>query len=112
MNINIKTAFLIFVIALLLSSGAAAQRSYITNKFKNDDASKNIKICFQDVDWPPYTFGPNSRFNGKGALPELLAYIEKDLDVKFEFFAIPWKRCQKIVALNEMDGALETSFRE
>jgi polar amino acid transport system substrate-binding protein len=112
MNINIKTALCIFVIALLFYSGAVAQKSNSNNKPKDNGASKKIKICFQDVDWPPYTFGPNSRFNGQGALPELLTYIEQDVDVKFEFFAIPWKRCQKIVALNEMDGALETSFRE
>jgi polar amino acid transport system substrate-binding protein len=113
MKITIKTTCCLFVIALFFCSSALAQENDSHNgKLITKDATKKIKICFQDVDWPPYTFGPNSRFNGQGALPELLTYIEKDVDVKFEFFAIPWKRCQKIVALNEMDGALETSFRE
>jgi polar amino acid transport system substrate-binding protein len=113
MKITIKKICCIFVIALFFCSSAFAQSNDSNNdKSITKDATKKIKICFQDVDWPPYTFGPNSNFNGQGALPELLAYIEKDVDVKFEYFAIPWKRCQKIVALNEMDGALETSFNE
>jgi polar amino acid transport system substrate-binding protein len=113
MKITIKMTCCLFVIALFFCSSVFAQEND-SNKGEliAEDATKKIKVCFQDVDWPPYTFGPSSRFNGQGALPELLAYIEKDVDVKFEFFAIPWKRCQKIVALNEMDGALETSFRE
>jgi polar amino acid transport system substrate-binding protein len=113
MKITIKMTCCLFAIALFYCSNALAQENDSNNgKLITKDATKKIKICFQDVDWPPYTFGPDSRFNGQGALPELLTYIEKDVGVKFEFFAIPWKRCQKIVALNEMDGALETSYRE
>ena len=99
MRVSIKSTCCIFVIALLFCLSVYAQ-------------DQEIKICFQDVDWPPYTFGPNSRFIGQGALPDLLAFIEKDINVRFKFYAIPWKRCQKIVEANKMDGALETSFRE
>ena len=95
MGINIKTAFCIFVIALLFYSGAVAQESNSTKKLKENGVPKKIKICFQDVDWPPYTFGPSSRFNGKGSLPELLTYIEKDVNVKFEFLRSHGKDVKK-----------------
>ena len=79
---------------------------------KKNDATVDIRICFQDVDWPPYTFGPNSNFNGKGALPDLLTYIEKDIDVILNFMRFHGKGAKKSLRQMKWMGHWKQAFEK
>jgi len=75
-------------------------------------AKNEVTIAIEDNDFAPYTFGKKSKFKGQGALVDLLKSFEKDLNIKFKFVTMPWKRCLTKMRKNQVDGVFNASFKE
>ena len=71
----------------------------------------NITIAIENNDFPPYTFGNKSKHKGKGVLVNLLKSFENDIQVKFKFINVPWKRALTLLGQNKIDGVFNASFK-
>ena len=78
----------------------------------NSLAKEKVTIAIEDNDFAPWTFGKKSKFKGQGALVELLKSFEKELNIKFSFQVMPWKRCLSKMRKNQVDGVFNASFKE
>lgn len=88
-----KTHF-IFLIAFLIS----------TLNAKADVELKEISLCHEDNEVFPWLLN-----NENGLIHKQMKLIEKEAKVKFKLISMPWKRCQLLAKMGEIDGILSAS---
>lgn len=64
-----------------------------------------IKLCYEDVVVFPWITGEKQGL----ALSEM-QFIEKKLNIKFQFVRLPWKRCMLEAQSGKVDGLIAASF--
>lgn len=69
-------------------------------------AEKTIALCVEDKEVRPSRLAV-----GKGLNYDLLAAVGKRLGLRFEYRAMPWRRCLAELTGNRVDGAFAASFR-
>lgn len=69
-------------------------------------ATETVTLCVEDKEVRP------SRISvGKGLNYDLLAGVARRLDLRFEYRALPWRRCLAELTGNRVDGAFAASYR-
>lgn len=64
-----------------------------------------LKLCFEDTSVYPWITGDD-----KGLVLFELAMVEKDLNQKFEYIRLPWRRCLQDVQSGRVHAAIAASF--
>ena len=88
-----KTHFIFLTLFLLFSFN-----------IKADVELKEISLCHEDNEVFPWLLN-----NQNGLIHKQMQIIEKEAKVKFKLISIPWKRCQLLVKMGEIDGVLSAS---
>lgn len=71
----------------------------------NSHAHLPLRFCFEDVQQQPWTTPDKQGLNFV-----LLNAVEKSLNEKFVYVALPWKRCLAYVANGEVDGVVAAVY--
>ncbi len=66
-----------------------------------------VKLCYEDVAVFPWITGDR-----QGLAIEELRMVEKNLNIKFKFVRLPWKRCQTQAKMGQVDGVIAASFNK
>ncbi|MES2899945.1 MAG: amino acid ABC transporter substrate-binding protein [Pseudomonadota bacterium] len=70
-------------------------------------AKEQVLLCFEKKIVAPWRLA-----NQTGLNFDLLAIVEARMNIKFNYQALPWKRCLAKMQTNEVDGAFSVSFTE
>lgn len=65
---------------------------------------KEVSLCHEDNEVFPWLVG-----NESGLVHKQIQIIEADTKIKFKIISMPWKRCQLLVKMGEVDGLLSAS---
>lgn len=79
----------------------------ITPVFNASASVENVKLCYEDVIVFPWITGDKQGL----ALSEM-QFIEKKLNIKFQFVRLPWKRCMLEAQSGKVDGLIAASFTQ
>lgn len=66
-----------------------------------------LTLCYEDQDSYPWVMT-----DGSGLNLELLGLVEQALGLRFNYVAVPWKRCLSGLELGTYDGAFASSFKQ
>lgn len=77
-------------------------------------APEKIRIMYVTLQNPPFTLGKGTLIDWTrpGTTIELLKIAERNLNLKFEFKRVPWKRALMMTEANETDAIFHSSFKE
>jgi len=70
-------------------------------------AEQRLTLCYEDQDSYPWVMT-----DGSGLNLELLALVEQALRLRFNYVAVPWKRCLSGLEQGAYDGAFASSFKQ
>jgi polar amino acid transport system substrate-binding protein len=68
---------------------------------------RTLTLCYEDQDSYPWVMT-----DGSGLNLELLALVEQALQLRFNYVAVPWKRCLSGLEQGTYDGAFASSFKQ
>ncbi len=74
----------------------------------------SLRLCYENREQPPYYLGdsivvPSQR---QGIYVDILSKVTTELGIGLQWVRRPWKRCLRLLELNEVDGVLGASFLE
>lgn len=78
--------------------------TFLQNSFATPE---EIKLCYEDVTVYPWITGDK-----KGLAISELQLVEKNLNLKFKYIRLPWKRCQSQARAGLVDGIIAASFNK
>lgn len=87
-------------------AGALLALSLLSPTAHAAGGKETVALCFEQQDVLPW----RSR-QGGGLNFALLKMVEQQLDIRFDYQAVPWKRCLAELKSNTVDGAFAVSYK-
>ncbi|WP_417455443.1 substrate-binding periplasmic protein [Kiloniella sp.] len=83
--------------------------------FSPATASENtgsLRLCYENRAQPPYYMGDDAvvPLHQRGVYVDILAKVAAELGIWMQLVRRPWKRCLRLLELNEVDGVLGVSY--
>ncbi|MGF1739882.1 transporter substrate-binding domain-containing protein [Vibrio profundum] len=86
-----KSVIVAVLLALLIPLSAYAEK-------------KKLRICYENVEYPPFTFGSDDVPNRPGYMVDMLKLAANASGAEAVLHRLPWKRCIRSIKRGEMDG--------
>ena len=97
-----RNLMVLFVLLLITISGGSIAHA------------KNFLICYENTPFPPYLVGQSETTPNQatGIIPTILTRAITAIGLKPVYVGYPWKRCLKLLKLNEVDGLFASVYKK